>query len=129
MKIESSKLFPNSEISKKDFSIKFATDLVPHYSVSIEVPPRIHRGNPPTVTVSVKRIQGKKYATEIRGLNKYLLNESQIAKTLSNNFSVSCSKTTDNGIYCQGNLGDRVKGWLVDVIGIPRECIVVSVPR
>ena len=111
-------------IEKREFMETFNDALISIYSLSTELPPRIHKGSPPPVHITVKRIQGKKFCTYLKGLGKYHLKESDIAQCVSKQFSVSASVSAD-GVYCQGNLGDKLSAWLVGSVGVPKESIVV----
>ena len=122
-----SKIFGNkSSVTKQEFSTKFKQDLVGHYSVSSELPPRVHRGDPPRITVTVKKVKGgggRKVATVVAGLDKYFLDESDVAKLLANSFSVSTTVHEKEGIYIQGDLKAKVTVLLASVIGVPKEFI------
>ena len=122
-----SKIFSNkTSVSKQEFSLKFKQDLIRHYSVSTELPPRVHRGDPPKVGVSVKKVKGgggRKMATVVSGLDKYFLEEHELAKIMANKFSVSTSVNEKDGILIQGDLKGKVFEFLVTVVGIPKEFI------
>jgi len=111
------------ETSKREFAQKFANDIVISHRISTELPPRIHKGNPPSVKISVKRIQMKKYATIVTGLSKYFIDMDQVAKLVSNKCAVSSSHDGNGELFAQGNLVKQIKAFLVSYIGIPVECI------
>ncbi len=121
------KLFSNPEtVSKKDFSNKFLNGLVPHYSLSTELPPRVRKGSPPVVGITVKKIQNKKFITEISNLDKYFLPQDLIAKNLSKELAGACSNTEASLIHCQGSVAEEVKKILSNSVGVPNNCIIVK---
>ena len=114
--------------SKKECMQKFSSDLITLYSLSTEVPPRTRRGLPPKTSIKVRKIQGNKFCTEVRGLGPlYKLDEGLIATRMAKLFAVTAS-LTDGAIYCQGNLADKLGNFLVDVVGIPSDCIDIHKP-
>jgi translation initiation factor 1 (eIF-1/SUI1) len=110
-------------MEKREITKRFSESLVHLFSLSTELPPKIRKGVLPTITVSVKRIQGSKYATFVSGLSKYCLNEYELVQVMARAFSVSVS-VGDSSIYCQGDLSNKILPWLVRVVGIPKECVV-----
>ena len=110
-------------MEKREITKRFSESLVQLFSLSTELPPKIRKGVPPTITVTVKRIQGSKYATFVSGLSKYCLNEDELVQVMARAFSVSVS-VGDSSIYCQGDLSNKILPWLVSVVGIPKECVV-----
>ena len=109
-------------MEKKQLMKRFEDDLISFHSFSTELPPRVRKGNPPPVKISVKRIQGNKYCTVIKGLSAYFVAESEIASLLSNRLSVSASVTAE-GLYCQGQLAGKVEQFLVNTVGVPKSSI------
>ncbi len=113
-------------VSKQEFSVKFKHDLVRHYSVSSELPPRIHRGDPPRISVVVKKVKGgggRKVATVVSGLEKYFLDENEIARMFANTFSVSTTVNEKEGIYIQGDVKGKIGEVLARHVGVPKEFI------
>jgi translation initiation factor 1 (eIF-1/SUI1) len=106
-------------MEKREITKRFSDSLVQLFSLSTELPPKVRKGVPPTITVTVKRIQGSKYATFVSGLSKYCLNEDDLVQVMARAFSVSVS-VGDSDIYCQGNLSSKLVPWLVSVVGIPK---------
>lgn len=113
-------------ISKKTFNSKFHSDLIIHHQIRTEVPPRLRRGSPPKINLKVKKIQGKKFTTEISGLDKYFIPEDDIAKLLAKFLALSCSNTETGIVLCQGNKSEAVKKFLIQEVGIPEDCINVT---
>jgi translation initiation factor 2D len=113
-------------ISKKNFNSQFHSDLIIHHQIRTEVPPRLRRGSPPKINLKVKKIQGKKFTTEISGLDKYFIPEDEIAKLLAKFLALSCSNTEPGIVLCQGNKSEAVKNFLIQEVGIPEDCINVT---
>ena len=119
-------IFNKPNVTKQDFAIRFKDDMLKHYSVSSELPPQLHRGDPPVVQVLVKKVKGgggRKVATVVCGLQKYYLDQNDISKILASFFSVSCSVQGEEEIYIQGDLKNRVADFLTSVIGVPKTAI------
>ena len=117
------KIDAGKSVSKRQILSLFSQSLVSYYSLSSELPPRRRRGDPPKVHIEVKRIQNK-FCTLIRGLaTGYKLDKSEIASSLAKLFASAVS-VVDNQIYCQGNVGDKAKLFLVKTVGIPENSLL-----
>lgn len=112
-------------MEKKDIMIKFSDALLPMYSMTLEIPPRIRRGIPPKISLTTKRVSGNKLSTTIKGLSQFAINEPDMAAALSRQLSVSVSPV-EGGIYCQGDLREKLVKYLTEHIGIPKDCIAVK---
>lgn len=112
-------------VEKSEIVSNFAKDLEPQYLLSTELPPRIRKGTPPLIHVTVKRVQGSKHCTIIKGLKSYYLNETDISSMISSAFKVSASVTED-GVYCQGKLAAKLEQFLIESVGIPKSSIVLA---
>ena len=105
----------------------FRKDLLPMYSLSTELPPRLRRGNPPRITVREKRVQGNKFCTIIQGLESYHLSLFQVSSGISGSMKVAVS-VTEEGVYCQGRLSSKLVFFLTEVVGIPKDSCCTVLP-
>jgi translation initiation factor 1 (eIF-1/SUI1) len=70
-------------------------------------------------------VSGNKLSTNIKGLSQYAIDEQEIATALSRQLSVSVS-LVEGGIYCQGDLREKLVKYLTEHVGIPKDCIAVK---
>lgn len=115
----------SSIVEKKDIMVKYSDALIPMYSMKLEVPPRVRRGCPPKIAITLKRVSGNKLSTTIKGLTQYAIDEQEMAAALSRQLSVSVS-LVEGGLYCQGDLREKLVKYLSEKVGIPKECIAVK---
>ena len=111
-------------IPKKDLMTIFNNSLLSLYRISTEIPPRVRKGVPPQVKLETRRVGGNKLCTTISGLSLYAgIDQEAIAREVCRKFSVSCTVTDKEAIYCQGDLISKLVQYLEHSVGVPRDCI------
>ena len=93
----------------------------------------MRRGDPPLVSVSVKKLQGgRKFTTHVVGADRYRVPLDALSRQLARALAASATvqahaaNPTLSEVMCQGDVAAAVRDFLVGELGLPRESVLVE---
>jgi len=102
-------------LSRKDVNTKWKERMQPAF-VLVQMPGskviKIGRGNPPKITLEVKRRQQRKYVTHMTGFVEFGLDGEELRSEVSHRFGLAGSSESKNELLFQGSVAEQLEALL-----------------
>ena len=80
----------------------------------VETKPKPSAKSTDEIIITVTKKKAKSFTTDIKGLDKFEINEKNFAKTLGKKFSTGASHSKGEGIIMQGDWADEMTELIIE---------------